>query len=878
MSIEELLWVAIPATSAILYTLLFLTRRQDLGDVQRWFAAFLAAGIVWSVGSMLLHANPGFIAPIWWVRLSAFGTISMQWLMFGFVVRFLSIRDVRLLSGWNLAAYMVIQLLNMTDAVVYSTTVEHGLVANRYSWGTSVVAVFWFLYFLLSVFLLARELRRTKDTAFRQRVSYLLIVMALLLAGNITNATPLTVYPIDILLAGVAATLISLSVSRYQILEAQYSMRRLGIIGVALTLYIVIGVVIVYALAQLDREVLLPVTIFTAFASALGLIAYPPTRRSLMSFVDRMNLPAQYNINALIFGISKASNRLRTPSELGMDILEQIVRELGVERAELLMRHESEPIYARVASLGMAPEAQGITFRADSPLIFELTRYRLALHIERLVDLPRLRALWVEEWKALDLLQMTVIAPILIEEELIGFFVLGPKTRSDPFTHQELHQTLPLLANQVSIALANSRLYLREQSRANMLAQANDELHHAEEALRRITDNMQDVILQIDLAGIITYASPSHHWVLGLDPESLIGQPIYTQLHPDDLSKVINTFSQSIGEPTPPPPVIAARTRHADGTYRWMEIAGNLIYDSQGQPLSILLSSRDITARKRIEQELREAHEELEQRVQTRTGELAHANEELQAEITERQRAETQLQRYTAELERSNRELQQFAYVASHDLQEPLRTVTSYMQLLQRRYRKQLDNDADEFINYAVDGALRMRELIQGLLDYSRVSTHGKPFEPVDIRAVLDRALANLKAALDESGTEIHLGTLPVVTGDGTQMMQLFQNLIGNAIKFRRAEEPRVEVGAKQCDGRWEFWVRDNGIGIEPQYHERIFVIFQRLHTRDCYPGTGIGLAVCKRIVERHGGCIWVESAPGRGSTFHFTIAMHSAP
>ena len=200
--------------------------------------------------------------------------------------------------------------------------------------------------------------------------------------------------------------------------------------------------------------------------------------------------------------------------------------------------------------------------------------------------------------------------------------------------------------------------------------------------------------------------------------------------------------------------------------------------------------------------------------------------------------------------------------------------VSSYTQLLGRRYRGRLDDDADEFINYAVDGAKRMQVLINDLLSYSRVGTQGREFAPTNLSAVFDAARANLKAAIEESGAEVTSDLLPTVTGDTTQLVQLFQNLIGNALKFRGEKTPNLHVGAERREGEWLLSVRDNGIGIEPQYLERIFVIFQRLHARTEYQGTGIGLAVCKKIAERHGGRIWVESAgvSGEGSTFYFTL------
>lgn len=237
-----------------------------------------------------------------------------------------------------------------------------------------------------------------------------------------------------------------------------------------------------------------------------------------------------------------------------------------------------------------------------------------------------------------------------------------------------------------------------------------------------------------------------------------------------------------------------------------------------------------------------------------------------------RRRAEQQLEQRAEELARSNAELQQFAYVASHDLQEPLRMVASYTQLLARRYKGKLGEDADTFIGFAVDGATRMQQLIQDLLAYSRVGTRGKEFLPTDTNALVDQVIADLAPAIAESGATVTRDDLPTVSADALQLGQVFQNLIANAIKFRGDAAPRVHVSARREGNQWAFAVSDNGIGIEPQYRDRIFVLFQRLHGQGEYPGTGIGLAICKKIVERHGGRIWVESEPGKGSTFTFTI------
>jgi len=232
-----------------------------------------------------------------------------------------------------------------------------------------------------------------------------------------------------------------------------------------------------------------------------------------------------------------------------------------------------------------------------------------------------------------------------------------------------------------------------------------------------------------------------------------------------------------------------------------------------------------------------------------------------------------ELEHKTLELTRSNEELQQFAYVASHDLQEPLRMISSYTQLLGRRYADRFDGDAKEFMGFIVDGAARMKQLIEDLLAYSRVGTRGKEFEEVDRGASLARALANLRASQEASGAVITHDAMPKVLADGAQLSQVFQNLIGNAIKFHGEEPPRIHVGAEVRDTVWVFTVKDNGIGLDTQYADRIFMMFQRLHNKAEYPGTGIGLAIVKKIVERHGGRIWVESKPGKGSSFGFTLA-----
>jgi len=302
--------------------------------------------------------------------------------------------------------------------------------------------------------------------------------------------------------------------------------------------------------------------------------------------------------------------------------------------------------------------------------------------------------------------------------------------------------------------------------------------------------------------------------------------------------------------------------------------------------LGVFAAARDITARKRVEGELAVYRRSLEDLVAARTAELQAANDELRGSrraalnllkdtLEARRMAEQAgeaLRQSAADLARSNKDLEQFAYVASHDLQEPLRAVGGFMGLLKKQYGESLDAPAREFIDLSIEGAERMRTLINDLLVFSRVGTRGDAFKAFNMKDAVEGALKNLQAAIAESDTAITCEPMPVVRADPSQMTQLLQNLVGNAIKFRGPRRPEVRISAEKRDKSWVFAVRDNGIGIEPQYFDKIFLIFQRLHTRSQYKGTGIGLAVCKKIVERHGGKIWVESTFGEGSTFFFTV------
>ena len=320
--------------------------------------------------------------------------------------------------------------------------------------------------------------------------------------------------------------------------------------------------------------------------------------------------------------------------------------------------------------------------------------------------------------------------------------------------------------------------------------------------------------------------------ILGYSEAELVGRSVKEVSHPDD-KDLTDRERARVHDGELDAVRFEKRYLRKDGAPVWAELAVALARDPHGHPQYEIAMFDDITERKNAEAALKEAHEELK---------------------------------------RSNSELEQFAYVASHDLQEPLRMVSSYTQLVMKRYGERLDGDAREFMNYVVDGAARMKQLIEDLLAYSRVGTKGKEFKATPVESAFRRAVTNLRAAIEESGAEVTHDPLPTVSADEVQLAQLFQNLMGNALKFKGPEKTKIRVEAIENPTEWEFHVRDNGIGIEKQYFERIFMLFQRLHTKGDYPGTGIGLAICKKVVERHGGRIWVESEPGKGSSFNFTL------
>jgi PAS domain S-box-containing protein len=368
---------------------------------------------------------------------------------------------------------------------------------------------------------------------------------------------------------------------------------------------------------------------------------------------------------------------------------------------------------------------------------------------------------------------------------------------------------------------------------------------------RRLFETAQDGILILDAeTGQVVDANPFMKELLGYSQEEFLGRKLW-EIGPfkgEDASKSafaelqVNDRLHYEGLP------LEAK----DGRRVEVEFISNAYLVDTTR--FIQCNIRDITERMRVNQA------------------LETANKEMAFQIEEKGKRADELVMINAELARSNAELEQFAYVATHDLQEPLRAVASCVQLLQKRYEGQLDDKAREFITHAVDGTKRMQTLINDLLAYSRISTDAQVFVSTNCELVLQEALANLTVAIAESDAVVTQDALPMVSGDATQLTQLFQNLVGNALKFRGERPPKIHIGVARKNGDWRFSVADNGIGMESQYFERVFLVFQRLHTRKEYQGTGIGLAICKKVVERHGGRIWAESEPGQGATFCFTI------
>ena len=448
----------------------------------------------------------------------------------------------------------------------------------------------------------------------------------------------------------------------------------------------------------------------------------------------------------------------------------------------------------------------------------------------------------------------------------MGVLTFAEKAKDRVFDAQDIHLA-SLFANQAAIAIENARLHsetekrLREQIALREAISAIASELKGEQVLKRIAEQMCHAV-----DATSAYISS---WDEGTQTMRVLAEHITPNACPEervsDLGEVygLQDSLDLIATMKDNQPV---RTYINDPHLSPKERADLEKYGAESVlQIPILMRGKLIAIGEvwetRFKREFSMEEIGLLQGIAQQAG-VAIENAQLFAEVQQRAR----------ELQRSNTELQHFAYIASHDLQEPLRMIRSYMALLGKRYSKVLDQDAQEFIGFAVDGAERMQELINGLLDYSRVETRGTTFGLVDCNEAVEAAMKNLELVVEESGARVEISSLPEIYADRTQMIQLFQNLISNAIKFRSDSPPLITVGAERKNGEMIFDVSDNGIGIDPKFHDRIFKIFQRLHTREEYPGAGIGLAVCKRIVERHGGRIWIKDSGDQGTTFSFRL------
>jgi len=509
----------------------------------------------------------------------------------------------------------------------------------------------------------------------------------------------------------------------------------------------------------------------------------------------------------------------------------------------------------RVAATAGFPPETATSLRADAlaPAHGALLRQVIAVGQpivrEELSDRDRrdMSSRWRQPVEA----RFLVALPLTIENVVAG--VVGLTADEPRGVSQDDVQLWQTMANQAGVAVANARL----------VANLEDALHAKNEVLNTLEQRVEERTAELK-------ASKEHSEITS----SLLRATLESTadgILVVDWQGTITSFNRKFAEMWRIPEAVLRSGRDDRLAF---------VLDQLKDPAGFLARVRELYAERESESydviEFKDGRAFERCSLPQRLGGTSVGRVFSFRDVTERKRAAEELERRAAELARSNAELEQFAYVASHDLQEPLRMVASYTQLLARRYHDRLDADAQEFIAYAVEGVTRMHLLIGDLLAYSRAGRQ-KELQPTDCGVVVGRALRNLRVALEEKGANVTCGTLPTVMGDPAQLGQLFENLLRNAIKFCNEGRPEVHVGAVREGSDWLFSVRDNGIGIDPQYAQRIFVMFQRLHGREAYPGTGIGLAICKKIVDRHGGRIRVDGRPGEGCTFVFTLPRKEA-
>ncbi len=559
-----------------------------------------------------------------------------------------------------------------------------------------------------------------------------------------------------------------------------------------------------------------PIILLTAYetldlvaeASAAGVSYY------LVKPVSRGDLLRALNIASARFADLQELRRLNTA--LQAEIAER-------QRAEEALRIRDNALATSINAIAMADLEGNLTY--VNAAFLDLWGYDTE---QEVLGRPAV-AFWQYPEQATN-----VIKALQTSGGWVGELVATKKDGS--LAHVQLSASMAKDKAGTPLCIMASFVDITERKHAeHVLAEKTQALQRSEERYRFLVDNTSDYISSFDRNGVALFVTGASRRFHGYEPDELVNTSGFERVHPDDQHLVQNALKDVIT--TGADQRVEYRVKHKNGTYMWIEAIGRRVYNNSGEP-EVIVTVRDIAERKRAEQDIA---------------------------------------RYMAQLERSNEELQQFAYVISHDLREPLRMVQSFLNLLHKHYQDQLDDRANDFIHFAVDGAERMKGLINALLDYARVDSQGQDLVRTDANTVLNAALHTLQFKIEESGGTVTYDPLPTVLADPTQLGQLFQNLISNALKFQSSNVlPHIHITAereKRADNpMWVFSVCDNGIGIPQNQQARIFGIFQRLHTREAYEGTGIGLAICKRIVERHGGRIWVESDVGEGSTFYFTL------
>ncbi len=519
MLVLEILWVTIPALTSLVYGALLYTRMpqwRDLEPAERWRVVFLLVATVWSLASMLLHAGPFLVNPVWFLRIVAVSNFALPLTLYGFVVHFLALRRAKRILTIGEILYIPIAALLLFGPVIYDVDVRMGTVTMRTSPAMKVLGLYWMFYMYSAAYYVGRERFRATNPEFRQRLDYLLTVVILLIIGNTLNITPLMAYPVDILLGGIAAVFMTLSITRAQLLAVRQTVVRILALAVITLAYLVTLAVGLYTMEQLSQTALLIASVVVAAVSLLIMLSIAPVRRRVYRLAERLFLE-QLDWERVSWEISRLGTRLRLPQEVGRDILQVIRQSLQAESAALILKQELQEDYKVVAQVGLE-DVDDLVFASDSPLVRVLSHLSEAITLEQLAEHPLASGLWIEEWDALHRLHAEVIVPIFFEKEFIGFFTLGPRKGQSVYSRQDLRRSLPMLANQIAIVLNNSLLYAEVQAKAEELARANEELQELDKMKTEIIQNVSHE-LRTPLTLIMGYAELLSEGILSTPAE-----------------------------------------------------------------------------------------------------------------------------------------------------------------------------------------------------------------------------------------------------------------------------------------------------------------------------------------------------------------------